>query len=78
MATRKLNGASLRALRIANKIPQGDFALRLDISQGYLSNLEKGAKQPSPILLRRLADELGEGIEAISYVVADESEPVSV
>lgn len=75
MATRKLNGASLKALRIANKVPQGVLAARLNISQGYLSNLEKGAKQPGPILLRRLADEIGEDIEAISYTVADESVP---
>lgn len=71
MATRKLNGAALRALRIAHRIPQGDLALRLDISQGYLSNLEKGAKQPSPVMLGRIADELGESIEAISFVVPD-------
>lgn len=69
-------GPAAKAIRIANKMPQGDAALRLDCSQGYLSNVEKGAKQPSEIFMRTYADILGVEIDAISYVVAV-PEPVS-
>ena len=69
MTTRRLNGASVRAIREALGIAHGDLALRLEISAGYLSNLEKGAKQPSPQVLRRIADELGVPVDAISHVM---------
>jgi transcriptional regulator with XRE-family HTH domain len=71
MATRRLLGPAFKAIRVANKLPQGDAALRLDVSQGYLSNLEKGAKQPAEILMRQMADLLGVDLDAISYVVPD-------
>lgn len=68
MPTRKLNGAALKALRIAHRVKQGELALRLDMNQGYLSKLEAGAKQPSQITIGKLADALGEPIDAISFV----------
>lgn len=72
MTSRRLLGPAAKAIRIANKLPQGDAANLLDCSQGYLSNVEKGAKQPSEIFMRRYADILGVGIDAISYVVSTE------
>lgn len=69
MTPRRLLGPAAKAIRVANKLPQGDMALRLDVSQGYLSNLEKGVKQPSEILMRQMADVLGVDLDAISYVV---------
>jgi transcriptional regulator with XRE-family HTH domain len=76
MTSRRLLGPAAKAIRVANKLPQGDAALRLDISQGYLSNLEKGAKQPSEILMRQMAELLGVEIDAISYVVTDDTTSV--
>jgi transcriptional regulator with XRE-family HTH domain len=43
------------------------------VSQGYLSNLEKGVKQPSAVTLHRIAAELGVSIEAISYPASDDA-----
>jgi transcriptional regulator with XRE-family HTH domain len=71
MTSRRLLGPAAKAIRLANKVPQADAALRLKISQGYLSNLEKGVKQPSEILMRQMADLLGVEIDAISYVITD-------
>lgn len=71
MSTRRLNGAAFRALREAYKIPQGEMAARLEIHPGYLSNLEKGAKQPAPVLLHKMADQLGLSVDAISHVVPE-------
>ncbi len=75
MSTRRLLGPAAKAIRVANQMPQGDAALRLDVSQGYLSNVEKGAKQPSEIFMRRYAEILGVSIDAISYVVDAQSVP---
>lgn len=65
----------MRALREALGIPHGKFATRCEISPGYLSNIEKGAKQPSPVVARRLAQELGVALDVITYPVAAESVP---
>lgn len=75
MTSRRLLGPAAKAIRKANKLPQGDAALRLGVSQGYLSNLEKGVKQPSEILMRQMADLLGVEIDAISFVVTAEQVP---
>lgn len=69
MSARRFLGPAAKALRLANKMPQGDAALRLDVSQGYLSNIEKGVKQPAEILMRQYAEILGVEIDAVTYVV---------
>jgi transcriptional regulator with XRE-family HTH domain len=44
-----LNGASLlTALRKWRGLTQNDLAARLDISQGYLSDLESGRRKGAP------------------------------
>lgn len=73
MATRNVNGAAVKALREALGHRGGEFATRCEISHAYLSNVEHGRKQPSAAVARRLADELGVPLAAITYpVVADE------
>lgn len=69
MRKRIAHGAAVRAIREALGIPVGVFAVRCEMSQGYMSNVELGAKQPSPEKLRRIADELGVPLDAISYVL---------
>lgn len=69
MYSRRVNGGGVRAVREALGIAHGKFAVRCDISPGYLSNIEKGAKQPSPAVARRMADELGVPLDAITYPV---------
>lgn len=60
------NGASIRALREALGIRHGDLARDLDISAGYLTNIEAGRKQPSPAVVRAIANRLGVSIDAIT------------
>lgn len=67
--TRKVNGAAVRAFRKAIGIKQVDLALRANVTNGTLSRIESGVRQPSPPVMRKLADGLGVSIEAISYPV---------
>lgn len=68
---RATNGPSVRAIREALGIPHGEFAIRIPISPGYLSNIEKGAKQPSPAVAVKIAEELRVPIDAITYPVPE-------
>lgn len=71
MRKRIAHGSAIRAIREALGIPVGAFAVRCEMSQGYMSNVELGAKQPSPEKLRRIANELGVSIDAVSYVIPE-------
>lgn len=64
---RKLNGATVRALREALGIKHGHFARDTEVSTGYLSNIEAGRKQPDPAVARRFATRLGVPLDAITY-----------
>lgn len=75
MRKRYANGAAIRAIRQAVGIPVSVFAIRCLISQGYMSNIEIGRKQPTPEVLRRIAEQLGVPLDAVSYVVPDCSHP---
>lgn len=70
MQTRRLNGASVRAIREALGLRHGEFARRCDIDPGYLTKLEVGSRQPSAAVLKKIAMGLGVSIEAVSYPVA--------
>lgn len=70
MTTRALNGPAVKVIREALGISQHDLAVRADISQGTLSNLERGVHQASPQVARRLADSMGVPLESITYPVA--------
>jgi len=67
---RTVNGAAVRALREAIGISGRDFAARVSISSGYLSQVEAGAKRPSPVLARRIADTLGVPLDAVTHLSA--------
>ena len=49
---------------------QAEFAARMDMSTGYLSDLKKGLVRPSLSLAKRLSDECGIPIE--SFLPANE------
>jgi transcriptional regulator with XRE-family HTH domain len=66
---RKLNGATVRELRNALGIKAGDFALRCDMSPGYLSNIEAGRKQPAAPVIQTIAQQLGVPVDAITYPI---------
>jgi XRE family transcriptional regulator, regulator of sulfur utilization len=73
MASREVNGDALRAIRKLLGIEQEDLARRCGITQSALSRIEGGNRNPSPKVLRALADQLGVPLAAITSVV---SEPV--
>lgn len=73
MHQRLAHGPAIRAIREAVGIKHGEFAIRCLISPGYLTNIEKGHKQPSPAVARAIAEQLGVALEAITYTVQVES-----
>lgn len=69
MRKRAANGAAIRALREAvTGMSVSALAARLGVTQGYLSNVELGHKQPTNEFLARVARELGVPINAISFI----------
>lgn len=73
MKTRLLHGPAVRVIREALGIKHGVFAVECDISPGYLTNIEKGKKQPSPAVIKAIALRLGVTVDDITYVVAAEA-----
>lgn len=69
MTYRRTHGPAVRAIRDALGIKHGVFAVDCLISPGYLSNIEKGHKQPSPDVARKMAERLGVPLNAIQYVI---------
>ncbi len=69
MNIRLLHGPAVRALRDALGIKHGKFAIDIGISPGYLTNIEKGVKQPSEEIVTRIALRLGVTKDSITYVV---------
>ena len=60
-----MTGAQIRAVRERAKMSQAVFARHLNLTVGYVSQLERGAKQPSGAALALLNVIRRKGIEAI-------------
>lgn len=60
-----VTGAQIRSMRVRAKLSQGVFARYLNVSTGYLSQLERGVKEPSGAALALLNVIKRKGIEAI-------------
>lgn len=72
MRKRTANGAAIRALREAiTGLSVSAFCVRLGCTQGYLSNVELGHKQPTTEFLTRVARELGVPLEAVSFAAPE-------
>lgn len=73
-----INGAAVRAIREAIGVNVSTLATDIAISTPFLSNIEAGRKvRVSPEVRRRLAERLGCGVDAISFVGADASPAVT-
>jgi transcriptional regulator with XRE-family HTH domain len=77
MRQRVVNGPSIRAIRELLGVSISAFAPRCGVSQGYLSRVELGEKQPSETVRRAIADQLGVPLDAISYVIDVPEEKVA-
>ena len=69
MSKRVAHGAAIRAIRETVGISISAFAPRVDVTQGYMSNVELGHKQPTVEFMSRVARELGVPLDAVSYVI---------
>jgi transcriptional regulator with XRE-family HTH domain len=70
MATRKVNGAAVKALREAVGLTQAELASRAETTAPTISHLEKG-RDVSPALLVRIAHGLKVPVDAISADIED-------
>ena len=59
MDMRRLVGENVRRLRIAASLTQEQFAERSGFSQQYISDLERGRRNPTVVTLFELASALG-------------------
>lgn len=59
MDMRKLDGCNVRRLRLAAGMTQEQFAERSGFSQQYISDLERGRRNPTIVSLFELAQALG-------------------
>lgn len=73
MSQRRANGAAIRELRKAYGIPHGVLAVDCNISPGYLTNIEKGTRNPSPAVTRAIANRIGVPLDAITSPAATQA-----
>jgi transcriptional regulator with XRE-family HTH domain len=71
MTQRLVLGPAVRAIREAKQMKGSVLCIQAGISHGYLVNIEKGARQPSPEVAEALAAALGVDIKAFTYEVPD-------
>lgn len=55
----RLFGENVRKVRLAQRLTQQDLAAKLGMERSYLSELERGRRNPTIHALGRLADALG-------------------
>ena len=60
-----MNGADVRAVRERTRMSQAVFARHLNLTPGYISQLERGTKRPTGAALALLDVVRRKGIEAI-------------
>lgn len=62
MDIRKTMGANLRRIRLQAKLSQEELADRAGIDRTYMSGLERGLRNPSLLVMERIAQALGASI----------------
>lgn len=58
---RKIVGSNVRALRIAKGLTQEELAFEADLDLTYVGGIERGKRNPSLMVMVRLAEALGTG-----------------
>ncbi len=62
---RKRVGENLRRLRAERAVTQEDFATDSGFDRGYISGVERGVRNPSVLVLQRIARALDVDISAL-------------
>jgi len=58
-------GENLKRIRTANGISQGDIARYLEVSRGFISNIENGKTNPTLATIVRLAKAVGVSVDKL-------------
>ena len=64
IARLKSLGSAIAILRKTNGMSQVDLALKAKVSKSFLSDLERGVRNPSYLTLCKIADALGVPVSA--------------
>ena len=56
--SKKRIGLLIALIRKNSEIKQGDFAKSLEVTQSYLSQIEKGTREPSHTLFQKISEKL--------------------
>jgi transcriptional regulator with XRE-family HTH domain len=75
MDIRRQVGWNLRRMRRARDLSQEELALEAEVARSYMSALERGKRNPTVLVLERLAWALG---TTVPEIVAPEPEVVPV
>lgn len=75
MDIRKLVGRNLRRLRLARGISQEELAFQAGIDRTYMSGLERGVRNPTVLVLDRLAQALNVTIGDIVAAALERGTP---
>ncbi len=65
MDIRKRLGRNVRRIRRERDWSQEEFAFRSNLHQTYISGIEQGARNPTVLVLQKLADALGVAPETL-------------
>jgi len=58
-------GKNLKRIRTAKAISQGDIARSLEVSRGFISNIENGKTNPTLATIARLAKAIGVSVDKL-------------
>lgn len=64
-------GEVLRLLRISFDLTISELSQRTSISKSYITEIEKGAKNPSPKILEKYSKGLGITEETLNYMLSN-------
>ena len=67
-------GNAVKELRKKRGLTQGNFCEQIGITQSYLSQVEKGHKEPSIDVIKKIADALGTPIPVLFWFTLTEED----
>ena len=74
MDVRQRLGKNLRRLRLEKKLGQEKFALEYGFDRTYISGIERGVRNPTVVIVQKLADALG---VPIGELLSGQTDPIA-